>query len=367
VMDQWISSNPLFFQDGETLYIAGGYGQNSSGAWLTYPILSSVRLPDLIQGVMRGRDTFSAAIRYTKSPFVQVTGGEFLKLDDGAFYIVGGQVFTGSYSEFEAAGEKNSIGASQIYTGEIRKIRISHDAGGQLSVTLLKRFAHPEFARRDLNAAYRILPDGRSLGAAAYGGVFTKDQLGFTKPIYWDASSAPAADRGFDQQMSGYTCAHMQLFDRDSHTMYTTFFGGISRWTWNYTAQRAEPAPSAEDKGQQANFDGLTWIDHITTLTQTAAGSYETVHTSTRLPGYLGTDAAFLPVPELPMIRNDADVIDIGALRGKRVLIGYLYGGIRAYPKEFPYNDESRPYRAGAVPTKSSDMIVPVYVTVPDK
>jgi len=91
------------------------------------------------------------------------------------------------------------------------------------------------------------------------------------------------------------------------------------------------------------------------------------VQSSTRLPGYLGSNAAFLPVPGLARIREDADVFDLSALRGKRTLIGYIFGGIRAYPKEFPYRDDAKNYRSGNVPTKASDMIVPVYVTVPGK
>ena len=50
-----MSSNLLFFQDHDTLYLAGGYGQDSQGNWVTYPILSSVHLPSLVEGVMRDR------------------------------------------------------------------------------------------------------------------------------------------------------------------------------------------------------------------------------------------------------------------------------------------------------------------------
>ncbi|MEQ1949388.1 MAG: hypothetical protein ABL995_19515, partial [Bryobacteraceae bacterium] len=257
--------------------------------------------------------------------------------------------------------------ASQKYTGEIRKIRIVRNGAGELSVQLIQAFADSEFARRDLNVAYRILPDGHTIGAAAYGGVFTKDQLGFTKPVYWDAASAPAADTHFDQTMSGYTCAHMQLFDSDSHAMYTTFFGGISRWNWDYTLQKPTPAPMVGDQHQPLYFDGLTWIDHVTTLAVTGSTSEEMVQSGTRMPGYIGSNAVFFPVPGLPRIQPNADVYDMKALRGKRILVGYLYGGIRAYPKEFPYRDDSRTYRSGNVPTKASDLIVPVYVTVPAK
>jgi len=64
-------------------------------------------------------------------------------------------------------------------------------------------------------------------------------------------------------------------------------------------------------------------------------------------------------------IRPEAEVFDLRPLRGKRVLAGYIYGGIRAFPKEFPYRDDSRPYYSGNTPTRSSEMIVAVYITVP--
>src|ERR1700676_3025654 len=79
VRDQWMSSNILFFQDGDTLYLAGGYGQNSEGAWVTYPILSSVHLPSLVESVTKGNDAFVRSIAYASSPLVQVAGGELLK------------------------------------------------------------------------------------------------------------------------------------------------------------------------------------------------------------------------------------------------------------------------------------------------
>ena len=253
---------------------------------------------------------------------------------------------------------------SQTYTGEIRKVSIHKDAAG-LALSLVDRYQHPEFARRDLNAAFTILPDGRTLGAAVYGGVFTKDQLNFSKPIYWTASQPPKPDDSFEQKMSAYSCAKLLLFDPASATMYSTFFGGISRWTFNYTKQDFEMAALAGDKTKPTHFDGLQWIDHITTLVRGREPAYEAVHPASRLPAYLGTNAAFIPVPGLKRIRPDAEVFDIRPLRGKRVLVGYLYGGIRAFPREFPYRDDSPLYSAGNVPTKTSDVIVAVYVTAP--
>jgi hypothetical protein len=231
VKDQWVSSNLLFFQDKATLYLAGGYGANSEGEPVTYAILSSVDLPSLVESVIKGQETFSRTIAWAATPLAQSAGGELLKLDDGMFYLAGGHVFTGAYRDFEGGNEKATAIASQRYLGEIRKLKIGRTAKGQLSVALVERFADPEFARRDLNAGFTILADGHSLGAALYGGVFTKEQLNFSKPVYWDATTPPH-EGASEQKMSAYSCARMQLFDPDLKTMYATFFGGISRWTW---------------------------------------------------------------------------------------------------------------------------------------
>lgn len=314
---------------------------------------------------MRGQDSFSHSIAFVKSPLVQVAGGELLKLDDGMFYIAGGHVFTGTYREFEGAGEKNSSKASQTYTGEIRKLSVKRGAPRRLSVSLVGRYQNPEFARRDLNAAFTILPDGHSLGAAIYGGVFTKDQLSFAKPIYWSANHLPQVDDSYEQKMSAYACAKFLLFNPDSRTMYTTFFGGISRWTWDYRTKHAEIAPLLGDRTKPLYFDGMEWIDHITTLIHGARGTYEAVQPSERLAAYIGTNAAFFPSKELRKIREDADVFDLKPLRGKRILAGYIYGGVRAFPREFPYLDDSPLYHAGNVPTRANEMIIAVYITVP--
>jgi hypothetical protein len=365
VKDQWISSNLLHYQDHETLYLAGGYGVNSAGDTVTYPILSAVNLPALVKGVIEAKDTFSRTIAYVESPLVQSTGGGLVKLDDGFFYLFGGHVFMGSYRAFEAAEEKTTPKASQTYLGEIRKLRFNKPGGQKLEVSEVERYQDPEFARRDLNVALTINPHGKSLGAAAYGGVFTKEQLNFTHPVYFHAGSAPHVDTAFEQKMSAYSCATMLMFDPASSEMYTTFFGGISRWTWNYSTSKFEQGVLAGKKSNESGYlDGMPWIDHISTLVRTSQQTYEFVQ-SNRLPSYLGTNAAFIPSPGLKEVMEGTGIFDIGQFRGKRVLAGYLYGGIRAAPKQFPYTDDAPYYTSGNVPTKPSDVILKVYVTAP--
>ncbi|HLX45172.1 MAG TPA: hypothetical protein VKR43_17115 [Bryobacteraceae bacterium] len=366
VKDQWVSSNLLHCQDHETLYLAGGYGVNSAGDTVTYPVLSAVNLPALVKGVIEGKDTFSKTIAYVESPLVQSTGGELVKLDDGLFYLVGGHVFMGSYRAFEAAEEKTTPKASQTYLGEIRKLKFTRAGGQKLEVSQVERYQDPELARRDLNVALTIGPDGK-LGAAAYGGVFTKDQLNFTHPVYFQAGAAPQVDAAFEQKMSAYSCATLLMYDPGAREMYTTFFGGISRWTWNYASHQFEKAALVGKKSNESGYlDGMPWIDHITTLVKGSKETYEYVQ-SNRLPSFLGTNAAFMPVPGLKEVKEGTGIFDVDQFRGKKVLAGYIYGGIRASPKQFPYTDEAPYYTSGNVPTKPSDVILKVYVTAAER
>jgi hypothetical protein len=366
VKDQWQASNLLHFQDKDTLYLVGGYGENSAGQLVTYPVISAVNLPALVEGVVHGKDTFSKTIAWAESPLVQSTGGNLLKLDDGFFYLIGGHVFMGSYRRFETADEKNTPQVSQTYLGEIRKLRITGAGSGKLTVSLAETFKNPEFARRDLNAGLTIADDGKSLAAGAYGGVFTKDQLNFTHPVLITSGAAPKIDESFEQKMSAYSCAMMLLYDPDSSSMYTTFFGGISRWRWNDKSRQFTEAPLQGDKTMQTGYlDGMPWINEISTLMLSRGKFNEFVQQDNRLPGYVGTNAAFMPAAGLKKIREETNVLDLRQFRGKRVLAGYIFGGIRAFPKVFPYTDEAPEYASGNVPAKASDVVLKVYVTAP--
>jgi hypothetical protein len=99
----------------------------------------------------------------------------------------------------------------------------------------------------------------------------------------------------YEQKMSAYTCARVQMFDPESNTMYATFCGGISRWTWDAVKNSFTPAPLVGDKAKPVYFDGMPWIDQISTLARRGHESMEIVQPA-RLPGFIGANAAFLPV-----------------------------------------------------------------------
>ena len=364
VKDQWIATAQLYFQDGPKLYLCGGYGQDHRGKWVTYPLISEIDLPLLIEGVMRG-SLPGASITFASSPLVQSAGGELVKLADGYFYLAMGHVFTGSYTAFEGHNEHNADEVSQTYLNEIRKLKISAGPGGSLTVRLAQTYRdEAEFHRRDLNVTQFLSPKG--LGLAAYGGVFTPEtQLSYSKPIYLFENSAPTVDSGFEQKMNAYACARLLMYDRAAETMYATFFGGISRYWWDPGSAAFVENTKAGGKSEATYLDGMQWSDQISTIrTVMAAGreaTTEAVHPGL-LPGFLGADAVFIPAPEPARAHVDTNILDLEKLPRTKTLVGYIYGGIRAYPYRFPYSKSSTPYNAGTIPTKPSDLILKVYV-----
>ena len=104
VKDQWIGHH-LLFQDKDTLYLAGGYGENSAGELVTYPVVSSVNLPALVDG----RDAWQGYFLENDRVGRIATGSihrrsDLLKLDDGFFYpSLAATSFMGSYRGFETA------------------------------------------------------------------------------------------------------------------------------------------------------------------------------------------------------------------------------------------------------------------------
>jgi len=277
-----------------------------------------------------------------------------------------GHSFQGSYTAFEGHGEHDGGNASQTYLNEIRKLRIAQNAkgaaNGQLRVTLVKAYRDDmEFHRRDLNVTEVLSPSGA--GLAIYGGVFTPDtQLSYSQPVYLINGAPPRVDRTFDQKMNAYACPTLLMYDHAAQIMYTTFFGGISRYSWDASTGDFHDNPKVGAKTEQFYLDGMQWSDQISTIRKVMApGREETSEAvqSSPLPGYLGTDAVFIPAPG---VRREGSILNLDPLRGTRTLAGYIFGGIQAFPYSFPYLKNSKPYNAGAVPTRPSERILKVYV-----
>lgn len=333
VRDQLGSANTCATQDGDKLVVVGGYGHNSAGERQTYPWLTTLDLPKLVQAVKTGNATLAAeAIRGTEDARMRVTGGEIRKLADGRFYLVFGHDFNGLYLAPDQ---------QQVYTEEIRRFEIQEVLGyPQVKPGTYEAWTHPtEFHRRDLTVEHTILPDG-ALGVAAYGGVFTPPTLPngdpnpngddvYDAPIYITPSGATIAGE-YAQRMSQYTCANLRLFDRQTRTMYTTFFGGISRYTYDRDERRFVIAPKQGKLGDPDFLDGVPWIDTITTLVRDGNGVHrEHAHHEAQLPALMGANSRFVPIARTYAAYKELDhgILDMRAI-ARRTQVGWLVGGI---------------------------------------
>ncbi len=325
LVDPLRSNNMQYYQDGNKLYMTGGYGYDStSNGLITFPTLTVVDVSEMIQAVTNGA-SIAPYIRQITDSRMQVCGGEMMKLGD-YFYLVGGHKFMGNYSQTTN---------DQVYTNKIQKFKIV-DNGISLSITDYSSSTDTtEYHRRDMNLVPAIRPDGINPYLVLYGGVFIHGaDLPFLSPIYIDGNGA-VVDNSFNQKMSQYTCSYLSAFDPGNGNMHTTFFGGMSLYYYNENTQMQE-------------IDSLVpFINDITTLTKNAAGVSDEKISQTKLPALLGTNAKFILNGSVPQFDNK--VIKLNELTA-RIFVGIIYGGIRAI---LPNNTPSFP----------SDYILKVYIT----
>ncbi|MBK9731944.1 MAG: T9SS type A sorting domain-containing protein [Chitinophagaceae bacterium] len=299
-------SNAEFIQQGNQLYIVGGYGFDSlTNSKITFPTLTAINVDAVINEVVSGNNNLSPYIRQISDTVLSVTGGALQKIG-ATFFLVAGHNFTGLYTKLPT----NSF--LQKYTNSISSFQLEDD-GTNISITNFSKHTDTiNFHRRDFNAIPLINGDG-SESIGLYGGVFQYDKnLPYLNPVYIN-ETAVITDTFFEQKMSQYTCPVIPCFDSVTHTMYTTFFGGISLYDCNDTSNIQE-----EDTL-------VPFINDITTVIRFENDSTTETVLPVKLSGLYGANADFFPVTNIPKYENG--VLKLSALNGKQ-LIGYLYGGI---------------------------------------
>jgi hypothetical protein len=336
ISDALGATNIQSAQRGDRLYIIGGYGRDSStGAMTTFPTVTSINVPALIDAVIKGTDLaphFEQVLlqqTVTTSSVPQtltfrLTGGELERIGDD-FYLVFGQEFRGLYSV-----DPGDFGKWPLVQQYSERIFVLSIADGPLKVTIKTIInADPNdptspYHRRDLN----VLPtrDGNGQpNLTAYGGVFVPGQnSAYRNPvrITGPAPDKVVVDTTFAQALSQYDCAAMTMFDATSGTLYTTFFGGISLYYLDPKTHRVK-----EDTG-------LPFIKDISTIVRDKANKSTQLILPTRLPGYLGAEMRFLADQEALhpgelTLHPDNGVLSFDQIK-TRTAVGYLYGGIEA-------------------------------------
>lgn len=313
LLEQLQSTNMVFHQDGDTLFIIGGYAfAPSANDHITFPNLTSVQVSSLISDIISGAAIQNNFKQITDTLFA-VTGGHLSKIGN-TFYLVGGHRFDGRYNPM------GNPTYSQTYTNQIRKFTLNN-SGSQLSYSNLSVITDQiHLRRRDYNLLPQIFPDG-SHGLTISSGVFQPGaDLPFLYPVDISENGFVPVT-GFNQYLSNYHSAFACLYDSASHEMHTLFFGGMSQFYYQ--------------NGVMVTDTRVPFVKTISRLTRDQNGDFHEFLMDQEMPGFEGSSAEFLINTALPLVHSE--IINLHQLPQDTILLGHIFGGILS-PLQNPFS-----------------------------
>ena len=342
-IDSLSSTNTESYQNGDTLFIVGGYVYTNKN-FTTYNALSAIHLPTLVDWVKGTDETLhtntivqvageeSSDSSYDGG-FFQVTGGGLEKTGD-RYQLVFGQKFEGPYAHGSTT--------FQVYTSQVRSFDIDYNfAAGTLSysdIDIAPSGGDPSrFRRRDLNVFPILSPNdqgGTTQSTAALAGVFYNGVGVWTVPVEIGSDGIPTTENPttepdvFRQAMNQYESGKIGLYSQNSGEMTQVLLGGISANTFDSVTE-------------QLTYDENNGFHRqITAVLRDASGTYQQQYI-TDFPDiydgngkllYFGANARFFPATHVPVLTDG--IINMDSLTTGTVL-GYMFGGIAADKPNF--------------------------------
>lgn len=307
MQEQLSSTNMEFHQQGDYLYLAGGYGYSATSAdHITYPYLSAVKVSGVINAIIAST-TITSYFRQITDTMFAVTGGSLKKINN-TFYLTGGNKFMGRYNPM---GPTSGPGYVQIYTNAIRKFKINDD-GVTLTVSHLpSHIDATNLHRRDYNVVPQILPTGAE-ALTAFSGVFQASvDLPFLNSVTIDSTSF-YVNPTFSQYYNHYHCAHIPIYSSSSNEMHSLFFGGIAQYY--------------DSVGVLVQDNNVPFVKTIARVTRNSSGVMSEYKLPIEMPSLLGAGSEFIPIKTLPHYNNE--VFKFDDFTDDTTLVGYIYGGI---------------------------------------
>ena len=331
LQEQLSSTNIEFHQEGNYLYMIGGYGYNAAtAARKTFENLTAIDVPALINAVINGTAITSYFRQISDAQFA-VTGGHLKKIN-GTFYLIGGNKFDGNYNPM------GNPTYTQVYTDAIRKFNLT-DNGTTITINYLPTITDAtNLHRRDYNAVQQILPNGAE-GITVFSGVFQPTvDLPFLNSVTID-SLGYAVNNSFQQYYNHYHCATLPIYSAISNEMHNVFFGGIAQYY--------------DSLGILVQDNNVPFVKTIARVTRNSAGTMAEYKLPIEMPSLLGAGSEFIPIANVPQYNNE--VFKLDDFTADSTLVGYIYGGISSSAKNIFFTN------TGAQSTASSQ-IFKVYV-----
>ncbi len=305
IKEQLQSTNMNFYQDGNALYIIGGYAfSTSANDHITFNKLTSIDVPNLINAIVLGNPITTYFKQISNDIFAN-TGGQLGKIGN-EFYLIGGQRFDGRYNPM------NNPTFTQTYATKIQKFTIDN-SGTQLSYANYSQWIDPvHLRRRDYNLVPQIFPNGEE-GYTISSGVFQVDvDLPFLYPVDIKASGYFPQTQ-FNQYLSNYHSGKAALYDATSNQMHSLFFGGMSQYSYiNNVLTQDNTVP---------------FVKTISRVTRSFDGTLTEYKFPVEMPNLKGAGAEFIPNHAMPHYTNE--VLKMNEITATEFVIGHLFGGIQ--------------------------------------
>jgi hypothetical protein len=314
INEQLQSTNMNFYQDGDSLYIIGGYGfSTSANDHITYPYLTSVNVSGLMNAI-ENNQPITPYFKQIQDNIFAVSGGHLKELN-GQFYLVGGHRFDGRYNPM------GNPTYTQAYTNQIRIFSIDN-SGTQLSYNNYSAITDAvHLRRRDYNLLPQIFPNGDQ-GLTISSGVFQINaNLPFLYPVDITGSGYNPITT-FNQYLSNYHSPVLCMYDSAANNMHSIFFGGMSQYYYQ--------------NGNLIQDNSVPFVKTISRVTRDANGNLTEYQLPIEMPNLKGTSAEFIPNLNLPHYPNK--VFKTNDITQTTFMAGHIYGGISS-PSLNPFSN----------------------------
>lgn len=309
ISEQLQSTNMNFIQNGDTLFIIGGYSYAPSAQdHITHPKLTSIIVSELINAIIN-QTPFSAYFQQLEDPIFANSGGQMGKLGE-YYFLIGGHRFDGRYNPMGNATY------TQEYKTMIQKFKLSNEAGNLNFSDYTSQEDPIHLRRRDYNLLPQIFPDG-TLGYMISAGVFQINaDLPFLYPVdITENGYTPRTE--FNQFLSHYHGAKTSIYDEATNETHMLFYGGMSRYYY--------------EEGNLIQDDQVPFVKTISRVTRNAQGELQEYLLPVEMPSFKGAGAEFIPNETIAY--NEIEVLEINKVEEDSILIGYIYGGIQSEDK----------------------------------
>ncbi len=301
------------FQEGEYLYIAGGFGYSSVTEVMgTFPFVTILNVKEIIADVIKDNPIGDHIVQFENEAFA-IADGHLSKVNNELF-LAGGYFLD---SEFSNGGD---LIIQKDNLNKVSKFLLQQDNNKIEDILLIDQITYADYFNEDHAVmAAQIFPDGTS-GLTLFYNEKSEQKILPNWMNVFDFGYASFSSS--EASLPVYHSTVIPVYDKTNKKMHTVFLGGCDEYMCDSDLQYSPTLVEKGDEFIRTEEGGISF------------DSYE-------LDAYLnkGKDAQFIINPTIGV--NDLPIVDLSLIEDEKQLIGYIYGGRTAPSPMFYANGET--------------------------